>query len=127
MSDRDEIESRIRELHAARVRGDLTALCRLFSDDVEIRIKGASDGKPIEIAAHGVVEFKPWLSMMVRTFKLRDYVLKSLLVEGNSAAAHWYVDIHSKVTGQVVPTELVDLASVRNGRIASYTEFFTPR
>jgi len=42
------------------------------------------------------------------------------------AAAHWRVDIHSKITGVVVPTELVDLIDVRGGRISSHIEFFVP-
>ena len=50
----------------------------------------------------------------------------SLTVDAPRAAAHWRVDIHSKVTGVVVPTELVDLIVVRAGRIESHTEFFVP-
>lgn len=35
-------------------------------------------------------------------------------------------DIHSKVTGVAVPTELVHLIDVRAGRIASHTQFTVP-
>jgi len=40
---------------------------------------------------------------------------------------HWRAHIHSKITGVVVPTELVDMVEVRNGRISSYFELFVPR
>jgi ketosteroid isomerase-like protein len=40
---------------------------------------------------------------------------------------HWRANIHSKITGATVPTELVDLVEVRNGRIVSYIEFFAQR
>jgi ketosteroid isomerase-like protein len=69
---------------------------------------------------------RPWLSVLVKTFKLSRYELVSLTVEGLRAAAHWRVDIHSKITGVVVPTELVDLIEVSDGHIASLTEFFVP-
>jgi len=36
------------------------------------------------------------------------------------------VDIHSKVTGKLVATELVDLIEVRGDQILRYTEFFMP-
>jgi hypothetical protein len=36
------------------------------------------------------------------------------------------VDIESKITGIIVPTELVDLIEVRNGQISSQIEFFVP-
>jgi len=39
---------------------------------------------------------------------------------------HWRADIHSRITGAVVSTELIDLIEVRAGRILSYTEYFVP-
>jgi ketosteroid isomerase-like protein len=127
MSDRDATAQRIHELHEARIRGDVAAMCRLFAEDATLRIAGSSDGKPIEIAAQGVAEIKVWFSMMVRTSRLRDYELVSLMVDGPRAAAHWHVDVHSRITGQVVPTELVDLIELKAGRIVRYTELFTLR
>ena len=127
MTDRIAIERLLRRLHAARMSGDLTALLATFRDDVSLRIAGASDGKPIAIAAKGIGQVRPWLSMLVRSFRLTDYTLLSLLIDGAAAAAPWQVTIHSRITGTQVATELVDLVEVRGDKIASYTEFFTPR
>ncbi len=126
MTDRVEVEQIVRELHAARIEGNLDRLCRLYSEEARLRITGSSDGKPIAIAAIGIKEIRPWLSILVKTFKLSQYTLLSLTIDVPRAAAHWRVDIHSKITGVVVPTELVDLIDVRAGRIASHTEFFVP-
>ena len=126
MTDRPEIEQLVRELHAARLDGNLERLCALYADEARLRIAGSTDGKPIAIAAIGLAEVRPWLSILVRTFRLGEYRLLSLTIEGERAAAHWRVDIHSKITGVVVPTELVDLIDVRGGRIASHIEFFVP-
>jgi|SRR5579863_2096037 len=127
MTDRLGIERLLRELHAARVGGDLDKLCEIFSPDAHFRIAGTSDGKPIAIDAKGRSEIRTWLAVMVKTFKLTQYELLSSVIDGGRAAAHWRVAIHSKITGAVVPTELVDLLEVRNARIASYIEFFMPR
>jgi ketosteroid isomerase-like protein len=127
MTERVVAERLIRDLHAARVRGDLAALCRLFADDGRFEIRGASADKPIAISAAGLAEFRPWLSMMVKVFRLSEYALLSLVVEWPLAAARWRVDIYSKVTGVTVPTELVDLVELRDDRIVSYSEFFVPR
>jgi len=62
----------------------------------------------------------------VKTFRLTQYTILSLSIDVPRAAAHWRVDIHSKITGVVVPTELVDLIEVRGERITSHTEFFVP-
>jgi ketosteroid isomerase-like protein len=126
MTDRVEVEQLVRELHAARLEGNLDRLCRLYSEEARLRITGSSDGKPIAIAAIGIKEIRPWLSILVKTFRLSQYTLLSLTIDVPRAAAHWRVDIHSKITGVVVPTELVDLIDARAGRIASHTEFFVP-
>jgi ketosteroid isomerase-like protein len=126
MSDRSQVEQLVKELHAARLAGDLERLCRVFSPDARLRIAGSSDGKPIAIDASRIARIRPWLSILVKTFRLRGYELLSLTIEGTSAAAHWRVDIESKITGISIPTELVDLIEVRNGQITSQIEFFVP-
>lgn len=127
MTDRHQIERLLQTLYAARVGGDLDALCRTFADDAQFRIAGASDGKPISIGAVGVAQIRAWLSMMIKTFRMADQSIVSILIDGAKASVHWRCTIHSKITGTVVPTELVDLVEVRDGRIGSYTEFFVPR
>ncbi len=126
MSDRQQIEQLVRELHSARLEGNLERLCTLYADEARLRIAGSTDGKPIAIAAIGMNEIRPWLSILVKTFRLSQYTILSLSVDVPRAAAHWRVDIHSKITGVVVPTELVDLIDVRGGKISSHIEFFVP-
>jgi ketosteroid isomerase-like protein len=124
--NRLEIEQLLKELHAARTEGQLDRLCALFAPDASFKIAGASDGKPIAITAQGSKEVRTWLAVMLKTFKLSRYQLLSVVIDGTRAAAHWRVDIHSKITGVVVPTELVDLVEVSGGRIMAYREFFAP-
>jgi ketosteroid isomerase-like protein len=126
MTDRLQVERLVRELHKARVEGQLERLCGVFAADARLRIAGSGDGKRIALDASGMSVIRPWLAVLVKTFKLSRYQLLSLTVEGLRAAAHWRVDIHSKITGVNVPTELVDLIEVRDGRIQSLTEFFVP-
>ncbi len=126
MTDRLEIEKLLRELYAARTAGQLDPLAALFAADAAFRIAGASDGKPIAITAAGAAEIRAWLAVMLKTFKLTRYRLVSMVIEGDRAAVHWQVDIHSKITGVIVPTELVDLVEVSGARITSYREFFAP-
>jgi ketosteroid isomerase-like protein len=102
-------------------------MCRVFADDGIFKIQGSSNGQAVEISASGIREFKPWLAMMSKTFRLNDYALLSQVIDGSQAAAHWRADIHSKITGRIVPTELIDLIELRAGRIARYTEFFVSR
>jgi ketosteroid isomerase-like protein len=127
VAERVVAERMIQQLHAARVGADLAGLCRLFADQGRFEIVGASADKPIAIRASGIAEFRPWLAMMVKVFRLTNYSLLSLVVEWPRATAHWHADIYSKVTGVTIPTDLVDLVELSDQRILSYTEFFAPR
>jgi ketosteroid isomerase-like protein len=124
--NRLEIEKLLEQIYAARTEGQLDKLCALFAADASFKIAGASDGKPIAIAARGTAEIRAWLAVMLKTFKLSRYQMLSVVIEGERAAVHWRVDIHSKITGVVVPTELVDLVEVSGGKVTAYREFFAP-
>src|SRR5579862_6824801 len=102
MTERLEIEKLLQELHRTRVDGQLEPLCRLFADDAHFRIAGSSDGKPIAIAASSIGQIRPWLAMLVKTFRLTDYRLLSMVIDGERAAVQWRVDIRSRITGVLV-------------------------
>jgi ketosteroid isomerase-like protein len=127
MTDRLEINRLLRELYAARVRGDLNGVCRTFSNDANFQIAGASHGNPIAIAAVGIDEIRTWLALLIKTFQLTDQAVLSTIIDGTKAAVHWRATIHSRITGAAVVTELVDLIQIRDARVASYIEFFVPR
>lgn len=127
MTDRQQIERLVRALYAARVAARLDALCELFASDAHLRIAGASDGKPIAITARGIDEIRSWLAVLVKTFRLANQEILSIVIDGEAAVAHWRADIQGKITGAISATEFVDLLEVRDGLIRSYREFFVPR
>jgi ketosteroid isomerase-like protein len=127
MAERIVAQRLIQSLHAARVGGDLVGMCRVFADDGRFEILGASAEKPIAIRGKNLAEFRPWLAMMVKVFRITNYDLLTLVVEWPRATAHWRADIYSKVTGVTVPTELVDVVQLNDEHIVAYTEFFAPR
>lgn len=127
MNSRQEIERLLRELYAARAAGDLNAVCRTFTDNARFEIAGASQANPIAISATGIAQIRTWLAILIKTFQITDQEVVSMIIEDAKAAVHWRAKIRSRITGATVPTDLVDLAEIRDGRIASYTEFFVPR
>jgi ketosteroid isomerase-like protein len=128
MTGRLETERLLLDLYAARVRGDLAAVCATFTADANFQVAGASStSSPIAMKAIGVAEFRPLLAIMIKSFKLSEQTILAMLVDGARAAVHWRVKIHSRITGTTIMTELVDIVEIRDGRIASYIEFFVPR
>ena len=120
----DEVMQR---LHQARIAGDLAGMCRLFACEGRFEIRGASANQPIAISTDRLSGFRPWLGMMVKVFRIRQYAVTASVREDPRIAVRWQADIYSKVTGVTVPTELIDLAELQDGLIVKYTEFFVPR
>jgi ketosteroid isomerase-like protein len=126
MTDREDTERLLRDLYAARVSGDVAAVYEKFSRNARLQIAGASHSTPVAVKAVGADEYRPLLAIMIKTFKLSDEQILSLVIDGTRAAVHWRAKIFSRLTGTTVVTELVDMIEMRDGRIGSYVEFFTP-
>jgi ketosteroid isomerase-like protein len=127
MTDREQIDDMLRALYAARLRGDIEAICEAFADDAVFQIAGAGQVSPVSNRAVGAGEFRPLLAVMIKTFKLRDQVILNMLIDGGRAAVHWRAGVYSRITGTIVLTEFVALVDIRDGRITSYQEFFAAR
>lgn len=125
-TERADFERLLSELYAARAAGALERLCAVFGPDAAFKISGSSDGKPIALSAQGDAEVRSWLAVLVKTFRLTRHEILSMVIDGPRAAVHWRASIHSRITGASVPTELVDLIEMRDGRIGSYVELFVP-
>jgi ketosteroid isomerase-like protein len=123
MTDRVTINRVLRELYDARARGNLVDLCGKFDSDAKFRVAGASRSGPIAIVAVGAEELRSWLALLIKSYRLDELSLLSILIDGQNAAVHWKARIYSRVTGVTTQTELADLIEFREDRIASYTEF----
>jgi len=125
--ERPAFDRLLRELYVARVRGDLDAVCGSFLNDARFEIAGASRGSPTVVTSVGLDQFRPLLALMIKTFKISEQSILSIIIDGEKAAVHWRATVHSRITGATVATELVDLVEVRDDLISSYIEFFVPR
>ena len=119
-----EIDRLMREFYTARERGDLEAALRLFSADVGFQIASARQGNPVAIKANGISELRPLLALLIKTFKLSDLTILSMVIDRARATVHWRVNVRSRITGAMVSTELIDIAEVRDGRILDFNEVF---
>jgi ketosteroid isomerase-like protein len=123
MTDRLQIERLLNELYAGRLRADLAAVCGAFTDDATFQITSTSHVSPVVVKTTGAGEFRPLLALLLKTFRLDHLTIRAMIIDGAKAAVHWEAEVHSRITGARVPTQLIDLIEIRDGRIASYIEF----
>jgi len=123
MTERAEIERLVHEAYATRVRNDLEGVCRLFAPDAKFQMAGASHASAVPLTSVGAAEYRLALAQMIKTFALSDHTILDLLIDGDKVAVHWRANVRSTLTGEAVVTDVVDLLEVKDGRIASFTEF----
>ena len=121
-----EIDRLMREFYAARGRGDLDAVLRSFSADVRFHIASTRISNPVAIKANGTSELRPLLVLLIKTFSLVDLTIRSITIDGANATVHWRANVHSRITGATVPTELIDIVEVRDNCIVNFNEVFVP-
>lgn len=123
MTDRAQIESLLKEAYAARKRGDVEAITQAFVPNPHFELAGARQTSPIAIRCTEGSQFRTLMAGMIRTFEFLDHEILAMIIEGDRAAVHWRSRMRSGVTGEEVVTELVDLITIENGKIASFVEF----
>src|SRR5271156_3867061 len=121
---RTQIDRLLRELYAARFSGDLEGVCRVFAADAKFQMAGAGEAGPAGIKAYGIREFRPLLAFMIKTFKLGALTIRSMEIQEEKATIRWQADVQSRITGATVPTELIDVVEVHDGKIANFNEVF---
>src|SRR2546430_10526095 len=119
MRDRLEVERLLRELYAARLSGDLEALCRTFAKDSRLDIAGTSYSSPMAIRAAGLGEIRSWLALLVKTFQLSDQEILSMIIDGEAASVHWRGRNRPPMTRSTVLPPVVDPCPARGGRLTS--------
>jgi ketosteroid isomerase-like protein len=122
MSSREDVERTLREVYAARQRGDLDAIVRNFAPHARFQMAG-SKVSPIATCVEGADQLRPLLAGMIKTFEVLDHQVITILIDGSKAAVQWRAKMRSTVTGETVETDPFDLVEIENGRIKSFLEF----
>ena len=123
MTDRAQIESLLREAYAARKRGDVDAITQVFVANPHFELAGARQTSPVAIRCTEGDQFRTLMAGMIQTFEFLDHEILGMIIEGDRAAVHWRSRMRSGITGEEVVTELVDMITIADGKIASFIEF----
>ena len=123
MTDRAQIESLLKQAYGARKRGELEGVMKVFADNPHFELAGQREASPVALRCTDRDQFRTLLAGLIKTFEFLDHEILEMIIEGNRAAVHWRSRMRSGVTGEEVVTEIVDLVTVENGKIASFVEF----
>jgi ketosteroid isomerase-like protein len=123
MVDRASIDKLIRDAYAARSAKDLDAISRIFKQDAVFQLAGSQDIFPAAMRAQGNAQLVAMIKSLIEGFDFLDQKMLTSVIEGDKAAVHWSVKIKHNPTGKTFDTELLDLWTLEDGRVASLVQF----
>jgi ketosteroid isomerase-like protein len=123
MTDRQAIENLLEELYAARVRGDLETITRLFAANATFQVAGTDDTSPMPTFVKGNAGITSLMQGMITNFEVSDFTILDMLIDGPSAAVRWQATFMYTKTGRMFATELADFITVAGGKVVSFIEF----
>ena len=124
MQSREQIETIVRDLYAARVRGDVDGLVRPFTQDGWLQIAGfPGEAEPGGKQVADKAQLREGLENLVREFDFLQQDIVTSVIEGDRAAIHSRVRVRHSASGVTEDTDILDLFTFEDGRIASLLEF----
>jgi ketosteroid isomerase-like protein len=124
MSDRQQIINIIEAGYAARLRGDLDGVLAAFCDDACFRLNSGPAEPALSKSVESRAALRTAMGELIDNFEFSNMKIINCIIEGQNAAVHSKMTVRAKGTGNVIETELFDLVEIRDGKIASFTQFF---
>jgi ketosteroid isomerase-like protein len=123
MTSRSQIESIVKSLCEARLRGDLDGVLKDIAADARFSLNGRGTGvQALGAPCQGMAAIKPVIQQLIDTWRFDRLEQVELMVEGEKAVVHWRADVTCIPTGKSAPFEIVDLITFRDGRIVDYQQ-----
>jgi ketosteroid isomerase-like protein len=116
MHTRQEMEQIIRNAYAERKAGDVGRVLACFTDDPKFCVVGAPHPAVGREQAERALRD-------IMGIECLDYKILDMVIEGQKAAVYWHGRFRGP-NGKVEETDLLDLITVEDGRIASFYNFF---
>jgi len=121
----DEISARahLERAYELRRKGDLEGSLACFTPDASFRLAGSEALGPMTSTVQGHAALRPLLVRLFADWDWSQHSVRAILVDGERAAVHCAGSLVFVPSRKTVATETFDLVTLRDGRIAEFTEF----
>jgi ketosteroid isomerase-like protein len=103
---------------------DIDLFLTAFSPDARWNLQGRGAGLPFAGVKVGQAAIREMISAIHGQFKMRDFFIEDIVANRESAAVRWSAMATSIATGRQIQLEVFDHIVIKDGKIASLTQFF---
>ena len=113
----------VEEAYAARAKGDIKKILAAFQPNGAFQLAGDTNTLNVLGAVEGHPQLEAVLTGLVKDYEFIKRDILSFTAEGDRAAVHSRLTIRFVPKNKTFSTELVDLFTFKDGKIASLVEF----
>jgi ketosteroid isomerase-like protein len=122
MAGRKAMEKLVRDIYAARKRGDFEAMAQMCASKASLRLAGSPEHCSIAGTTRGRAALRKQFAALAQ-FAFANQKMLSIMTDGDTAAVHWRAKVTFKPTGKSAVTEFCDLWTIKKGKVASVVQF----
>ena len=117
------VKAIIESFHRHRQANDVEGCLAYFSPDATFRMAGSADASGIAGSHKGAEAVRQLLSALIANWEWKSVRIDSVIIQNERAALHFELAAVFKPNLTPVNTEIVDILTVRDGKITSFVEF----
>lgn len=117
------METLVRSFYTRRLTNDPDAVIETFAPDARFIMAGSPAASRIAIRAETPEDMHGLVRILVGDWRWTGVDFHAIIIDENRAAVHYRLSTEHVPTGRTVESDLVDLMTVRDGKIAEFTEF----
>ncbi|MEI8145985.1 MAG: nuclear transport factor 2 family protein [Alphaproteobacteria bacterium] len=123
VSDNSSVKAMVSLHYGARVDGDAELFSRCFTPDGALTILGDRRMLPQAGRHVGRAAIRNIVSAMASDLDCLDAFLVDVIAEGDRGVVHWHMTLRGATTGSIADFDVADHLILRDGLVASATEF----
>ena len=123
MTNKEAMRAKIEQAFAARAQGNLQEVVAAFHGDGVFELVGNKDTLHIAGAVEGHPNLEQAMAGFIDNFKFLERDILSFVADGDRAAVHSRLTIRFAPKDKTFTTEVLDLFTFRDGKIAELVEF----
>lgn len=120
---RENTQKVVQDFYAARLSNSADATAAYFDHDGIFEMAGGASGAPIVTTRDCPGECHDTVKAVVAQWEWRDQDILSTVIEGDNAAVYYRLRAAYAPTGVAVDTQLCDMLTIKDGKIAELIEF----
>jgi ketosteroid isomerase-like protein len=117
------VKSFVESLHRHRKANDIEGCLAHFSPDATFRMAGSAAASRIAGRYQGTAALRQILSALIADWEWQSANINSITSQDDRVAIHFHLTAVFKPKQAPVDTEIVDILTLRDGKITSFVEF----